>query len=399
MIKKSASAFAFAPTTNKAPEKQQSKSHQATQPIIKELKDEDFCVPPKSQFPYEIDAFAMSTEFYYHQPQNIAVVEQLGLSGLIYVLDWERIFPNDPYSVNEAELQFYEATFQNLADHGIKPIPILYHGNTPTWLELQGGASSRLFLEAFRFYARTVFNRLGKYSNIWFVSQENNILLLRGYLDDYCLPGKKSIVAFWQAFYHLTLAAAWTKAEFIEAQNQGLIAPESLLGIGQAWYPTVPFDFKDRSDWQACQDFDEYNVRLFFDPNILGVLPNCFYEALTQFNLKAMVWPGDLEKLHQYTLDLIGLNYHQPVIIAHPKRLYETHNWYRPPQVFFTDKAYVVSPASEDYTDWNWTIKPENLAQASKTIWKIYHKPLMIIENGLIRLEDKNHHFFKPDFQ
>ena len=46
MIKKSASAFAFAPTTNKAPEKQQLKAHQATQPIIKELKDEDFCVPP-----------------------------------------------------------------------------------------------------------------------------------------------------------------------------------------------------------------------------------------------------------------------------------------------------------------------------------------------------------------
>lgn len=128
-----------------------------------------------------------------------------------------RIFPDNENDFNEEGIKFYEEVFKSLNENGIKPIPILYHWDSPLWLEEKGGTSSRVFLNAFRNFSKILFERLGKYTDIWYISDENSSYTTSAYLDDYNPPQKKMRKNFGK--------------QFIIFQFQGLLLKRNLTKL------------------------------------------------------------------------------------------------------------------------------------------------------------------------
>lgn len=360
---------------------------------------DNYYIPPVGVAAREIASVDIASDFYHKYEIDAKIMNEMKVNGFAYNMDWARIFPDNTGIPNEEGLKFYEDVFKKLVENGVKPIPILYHWDTPLWLEELGGTSSRMFVDQFRRFAKVMFERLGKYTDIWYVNDENSTYTTSAYLDDYNPPQKKNEKEFWKALYYLTLSGAVAKEEFIKAKEKGFISQNALLGIDHDWNPAVPYDKNDKDDLEACKIFNEYNLDLYLDPNILGTFPNCFYEAIKKHNLESMIWDGDLEYLKEYTLDLIGWNYYRPAIIAHPKRMNENIEWFNSPQTFITDKAYIVFPKGYRYTDWKWLILPDYLSIESKTLYDKYKKPLMILENGIGYFDKKEDGIVKDDYR
>ncbi|MGL4252089.1 MAG: glycoside hydrolase family 1 protein [Metamycoplasmataceae bacterium] len=344
---------------------------------------ENYRIPPAGSSEREIDSIKDAADYYHKYKLDSEIMKEMGVNGFAYNLDWARIFPDDSGIPNEEGIAFYKDAFRSLLDNGIKPIPILYHWDTPLWLERQGGTSSRVFLDAYRIFARTIFQRLGKYSDIWYVSDENSSYAFHGYYEDYMAPAKNDEKEFWKATYYLAVSGAIGKVEFDKAIKDGFIKKGSILGIDHIWTPPIPYDKNDKDDIRACEIFNEYNLDLFLNPNMLGEFPKCFWDAVETFELDDMIQHADLRLLVNNPLDLVGWNYYFPAIIAHPKRLTEGIKWYKEPSKYVTDRALVVCPTTEKYTDWGWLIKPQHLSIGAHVLWEKYNKPLMIIENGL----------------
>ncbi len=350
---------------------------------------ENYYIPPKGAAEREIASIVDAANYYEKYDLDSTIMKEMGVNGFVYNLDWARIFPDNSGVVNEEGLDFYENAFKSLIANGVKPIPILYHWDTPLWLEEQGGTSSRAFLGAFRDFSRAIFKRLGKYTDLWYVSDENSSYTVMGYLDDYFPPGKKDPKEFWKAIYYLSISGGIAKQEFDQAMRDGNIKEGSLLGIDHDWNPPIPYDENDKDDVEACAIFNEYNLDLFLDPNMLGTFPECFWRGIKEQGLENIVLDEDLEIMKSNLLNLIGWNYYRPAIIAHPKRLSEGIEWQNKPGYFITDKAAIVYPKNNRYTDWNWLILPEQLSISSHVLWDKYKAPLMILENGLGYFDQK----------
>ena len=344
---------------------------------------ENYYIPPAGSTEREIASIEVAADFYHKYQQDVKIMQEIGVNGFAYNLDWARIFPDDAEHANEEGLAFYESVFQALTAAGIKPIPILYHWDTPLWLEALGGSSAPVFVSAFQKYAQVMFERLGKYTDLWFVSDENSSYTMAGYLDDYCPPGKKDEKEFWKAIYYLSISGAAAKVVFEQAKTKGFLSQAARLGIDHDWHPAIPFDPNDPDDLEAVKIYNQYNLKLYLDPNIKGTFPDCFYQAVKKWNLEMIVQADDLKLLEQNRLDLIGWNYYRPAIVAHPKRLRENHQWHREPQFMITKEVYLVYPQDKTYTAWGWLIMPEYIAFGLEELWKAYKKELIILENGL----------------
>ena len=361
---------------------------------------DNYYIPPAGSTEREIASIDVAADFYHKYEQDAQIMKEISVNGFAYNLDWARVFPDNIDEVNEAGLNFYENAFKALVKNGVKPIPILYHWDTPLWLEKLGGTSNPIFVKAFQKFAKVMFERLGKYTNIWYVNDENSSYTTQAYLDDYCPPGKKDEKEFWKAIYYLAISGAVAKKEFDQAKAKGFLSPDSILGIDHDWNPGLPFDENDPDDLMATKIFNEYNLDLFLDPNILGTFPNCFYEAVKKLNLESVILKSDLDLLANHKLDLIGWNYYRPAIIASPKRINnENHQWHREPQNFITKAAYIVFPKGQRYTAWNWLIKPEYLSIGAHTLWNKYQKPLMILENGIGYFDKRENGIVKDDYR
>ena len=343
----------------------------------------NYYIPKEGEAVREINSINTAANFYERYRQDAEIMEHLGVNGFTYNMDWARVMPDASGKPNEEGLAFYEDMFRTLNERGVKPIPILYHWDTPTWLEEMGGTSNRIFIKHFQKFVKVIFERLGKYTDVWYVNDENSTYTTSAYLDAYNPPLKSEPKEFWAAIHHLNITGAICKKEFEIAKEKGLISKDAILGIDHDWNPAVPYDENDEDDLKASEIFNEYNLHLFLDPNILGTYPECFWKEIKKLGIESIVEDGDMELLKTYTLDLIGWNYYRPAIIAAPKRLNENIEWFNEPSNFITKDAWIVFPKTERYTKWKWLIKPEYLVPGARMLYERYGKPMMIIENGI----------------
>ncbi len=350
---------------------------------------DNFYIPKAGEAAREINSIEVASDFYHRYKSDAKIMKHLGVNGFVYNMDWARIMPDSSGIPNEEGLLFYENVFKELNANGVKPVPILYHWDTPLWLEEMGGTMARVFADKFQEFAKVVFERLGKYTDIWFVNDENSTYTTSAYLDNYSPPQKKDPKSFWKAVHYLNLSAALCKVEFNKAKKKGFINKDAKLGIDHDWCPAIPYDKNDQDDINACTIFNEYNLDLWLDPNMKGTYPDCFWKETKTLGLEDLVQDGDMELMKANTLELIGWNYYRPAIIASPKRMDENISWFNEPDNFITKEAYIVYPKTERYTDWKWLIKPENLVNGAKILFAKYKKPLMIIENGIGHFDKK----------
>ncbi|AKU79538.1 glycoside hydrolase family 1 protein [Spiroplasma turonicum] len=352
-----------------------------------------FKIPPNNSTEREINSIEVASDFYHKYKSDVKIMKDLGLNAFVYNMDWTRIFPKDENYVNPMGLQFYDNLFNELSKNKIKPIPILFHWDTPMWLEIKGGWTSKEILPAFRNYCSTVFKYLGKYTDVWFVNDENKSFTLDGYLGNIFPPCKNSPSDFVKAIHNLNMSAAIAKEEFLKAKNEGYVSEDSILGIDDDWSP--PIVWNNGNDEKQNEDLiNNYNAWMrdfWIDPNIKGEYPKVFWDYLKENKLDANILEEELSYLQKFKLDFIGWNFYRPYFITNKNNNVDIKLLHKEPVSYsFGDFVVVLPKEHKNYTKWLWPIYPEYLEVGLKAYKDKYNLPIMIIENGFGDFDDKS---------
>src|SRR5207248_3401610 len=134
---------------------------------------------------------AVACDFYHRYPEDIALMEELGIDAFRFSVAWPRILPEGRGSVNPAGLDFYDRLVDAVLEKGIEPFLTLNHWDLPQALEDLGGWRERATVDAFVEYAAVVAERLGDRVRSWTTHNEPWVVAWIGHAIGAHAPGRK----------------------------------------------------------------------------------------------------------------------------------------------------------------------------------------------------------------
>ena len=246
----------------------------------------------------------VACDHYNRMPQDVALMQSLGLHAYRFSISWPRILPNGRGPVSQAGLDFYDRLVDALLAANITPFITLYHWDLPQALQDEGGWPSRSTAEAFVTYADLVSQRLGDRVKNWITHNEPWVVAFVGYWQGRHAPGIQDFAQAIRASHHLLLSHGW--AVPVIRQN----SPEAQVGITLNLNPVYPAS-PSPADYQAMRHEDGYLNRWFLDPLYGRNYPADMVEAYRQQGHLPdgmdFVQPGDLSAMIAPT-DFLGIN-------------------------------------------------------------------------------------------
>lgn len=149
-----------------------------------------FCkIPGRVKSDHRAD---ISVDQYHRYPEDIRIMQWLGLKAYRLSISWSRVLPNGEGWVNEEGMNYYERLVDALLAAGITPYITLFHWDLPQALEDKyGGWESRETSRRFADYAALVVKRLSDRVTDWFTINEFTCFTEMGYLGGVVAPGKR----------------------------------------------------------------------------------------------------------------------------------------------------------------------------------------------------------------
>ncbi len=337
-----------------------------------------------------------TSDFYSRYKEDIRIMYDLGIQAVVYNIDWSRIYSNS-HRANRKGIAFYKRVFEMMALHNIQVIPVLYHWDTPLWLEKHGGCSDkdRNIVKHFGHLAATLFKHFGKYAKYWFATNENTFTEF-GYLNGYFPPQKKSPKEFVMALHNLNLMAAIAHKEFKKAKQLKYLLPQAKFGIIHNYSPGIPFT---KEDEKLQSIYDEWQLQLFLDPAVKGTYPQVFYDWIKahqkewKLPLEKIITANDLAFLKENTIDLIGWNYYNPSYFTAADNQIDPSLLHKKNYIHFSKSFQMVFPKTAQYTKWNWIYDATQLKPGMHKLYERYKLPIMITENGYGDLDENEDGF------
>jgi beta-glucosidase len=123
----------------------------------------------------------VACDHYHRWPDDIKLMQQLGVSAYRFSVAWPRIYPQGTGPINATGLEFYDRLVDGLLAAKITPFITLYHWDLPQALEDKGGWTNRATVDAFVAYADTVAKRLGDRVKNWMTFNEPWVSAFVGY--------------------------------------------------------------------------------------------------------------------------------------------------------------------------------------------------------------------------
>lgn len=306
----------------------------------------------------------VACDHYNLMPQDVALMQSLGLQAYRFSLSWPRILPAGRGAVNEAGLDFYERLVDSLLTASITPFITLYHWDLPQVLQDEGGWSSRSTAEAFVQYADVVSQRLGDRVKNWITHNEPWVVSLLGYAYGHHAPGIQDFTQALQASHHLLLSHGW--AVPVIRQN----SPEAEVGITLNLTPVYPAS-PSPADYQRARYIDGNLNRWFLDPlygrHYPADMVHVYGEQGYLPDGMAFVQPGDLAAISVPT-DFLGLNNYSRIIARD-----ETAE----------DNLPRTLEPYDNHTEIGWEVAPEGIRDLLLRLAYDYRPPkIYITENG-----------------
>jgi beta-glucosidase len=305
----------------------------------------------------------LAVDHYHRWPEDIALMEELGLQAYCFSIAWPRVLPDGAGQPNQAGLDFYDRLVDGLVAKQITPYAMLYHWDLPQALQDRGGWGVRSTAQAFSDYAHLAARRLGDRVPFWITHNEPMVAALAGHFTGELAPGIQdpSIAAL--AAHHLLLSHGLA-TQALRAELPG----SARLGLILNITPTYPATDTEE-DRQAAWRYDGIANRLFLDPVFKGAYPADMVDMLGPFFPE--IQPGDLETIAA-PLDFIGLNYYMRAVMRHD------------PQVPILQAAEVYRPPSGSEYSQMWEIYPPGMYDMLTRIQADYHPAAVYItENGV----------------
>ncbi|CAA6604014.1 Beta-glucosidase [Rhodospirillaceae bacterium LM-1] len=302
------------------------------------------------------DTAEVACDHYHRSAQDVALMQDLGLTAYRFSVSWARILPQGQGAVNEAGLDFYDRLIDQLLAAKIKPFLCLYHWDLPQALDDLGGWLNRDIANWFADYARIVANRLGNRVSHFATFNEPSLFTLFGYGWNWMPPGKADRKALLTSIHNVNLSHG-AGVDAVKSE-----APQAQLGCVHTFQPCFP-ETDDDNSRAASSRMDEMWNRSFPHPQILGRYPDGLAEEMEA----VCVRPGDLARI-QRPLDWFGLNHYSPSFVKEDDNV----------GCF----GFGAAPPELGQTGIGWAISPEVFRDALHDISSTYGLPIYVTENG-----------------
>ncbi len=308
------------------------------------------------------DTANIACDHYHHMPEDVTLMQELGLKSYRFSISWPRVLPHGTGQVEPRGLDFYDRLVDQLLAAGISPMATLNHWDFPQALQERGGWPNRDSADWFTDYARVVFDKLGDRVQYWATHNEPFVVALSGYGDGSFAPGIASFPQALAATHHLLLAHGRTVQLFRQLGYPGQI------GIALNLATFLP-KTDHPQDVAAAKRLEMLINGLFLDPIFKGQYPPGLITWLGD------MWPDtpadDLSVINQ-PIDFLGVNYYFSQIVSYsPNGLLKLHT---KPNV---DPGWGI-------TEKNWGICPSQLTALLNHLKDDYgNPPVYITENGI----------------
>ncbi|HVB20629.1 MAG TPA: GH1 family beta-glucosidase [Ktedonobacteraceae bacterium] len=303
----------------------------------------------------------IACDHYHLYPQDIQLMQELGLRNYRFSIAWPRILPNGRGQVNTAGLDFYERLVDALLSAGIEPFVTLYHWDLPQALQDEvGGWNSRETSHAFANYADVVSRRLGDRVKYWITLNEPWVSSFIGNEMGVHAPGLKDARTAWQVSHNLLLGHGLT-VPILRANGNA----ETRVGITLVLTP-VEAATDSPEDQQLALAADGKSNRWFLDPVFRGSYPQDVLDRLAQQHILPTIEAED-NAIIARPVDFLGLNYYYRTIL-HQKP---------------DGSSEQIQPAGAEYTTMGWEVYPQGLHTLLSRLHNEYRVPaIYITENG-----------------
>ncbi|KOG65127.1 beta-glucosidase [Streptomyces griseoflavus] len=312
----------------------------------------------------------VATDHYHRYREDVALIKELGAGAYRFSVAWPRVMPDGGPRVNAAGLDFYDRLVDELCAAGVRPVPTLFHWDTPQAVEAAGGWLERDTARRFAAYADAVAARLGDRVDRWITLNEPAELTLLGYGLGQHAPGRQLGFEALPAAHHQLLGHGLA-VQALRARGADNI------GIANSHGPTWAAS-ESAADQEAAGLYDLLLNRLFAEPVLLGRYPE---EELTAALLSGAYLDDDLRIIGE-PLDWYGVNYYQPTKVGAagggPAAFAGIE---LPPGLPFAPRAIEGYPL----TDFGWPVVPAALTELLTGFRDRYGErlpPVVITENG-----------------
>lgn len=319
----------------------------------------------------------IASDFYHHYKEDIALFAEMGFKCYRLSIAWSRIFPKgDESTPNEAGLKFYDDVFAECLKKNIEPVVTLSHFEMPYHLVKEyGGWRQRSIIDDYLHFAEVCFRRYQGKVKYWMTFNEINnqtdfreplaMLADSGILTDGMADAEKEALMFQASHYELVASA--------KAVTLGhAIDPDMQIGCMINMTPQYPASSKPEDIFQAQKAMQ--HRYWYADVQTLGNYPGFMEAYLEQHNLWQDITEADRTAISAGTVDYIGLSYYNSNTVA-----YHADN----PEFNFAGSEVTIDNPHLAKSQWGWPLDPLGLRYSLNWLEDHYHKPLMIVENGL----------------
>ncbi|MGV9880997.1 GH1 family beta-glucosidase [Streptomyces sp. NPDC003006] len=311
---------------------------------------------------------AVACDHYHRYREDVALIRELGVGAYRFSLSWPRVLPTGAGPVSAAGLDFYDRLVDELCAADVRPVPTLFHWDTPLAVQEAGGWLSRDTAERFAEYAAVVAARIGDRVPKWITLNEPAEHTLLGHALGRHAPGQRLLFDALPVAHHQLLAHGLAVRALRAAGARD-------IGIANSHGPTWPASAAEE-DTVAAGFYDVLLNRLFADPLLLGQYPEGFGESMPTDDLDA-----DLKVISE-PLDWYGINFYQPTKVGAPlPHTTEFSGLTLPPELPFAPREIEGYPV----TDFGWPVVPDALTELLTSFRDRYGDrlpPLVVTENG-----------------
>ena len=319
----------------------------------------------------------VACDHYHRFKEDVAIMKELGLKSYRFSVSWPRVITDEKGTVNEKGLAFYRSLVSELRAAGIEPLCTIFHWNLPMWAYERGGWKNEEIVSWFCHYVHVLMEALSDQVSYWMTFNEPQCFVGNGY--------KRGDQAPFEQCDDATIARITRNVLLSHGEAVRLIRREAKLApkVGMA-----PTSFCVQPASEREEDIDRAYETTFSDragvsgtswwcdPAILGTVPAPLKGVISEEDIKTICQP----------LDFYGFN------------SYAAANYYDIPG----RQNPCVTPGLPR-TAMGTPVTPDVLYWTAKFVYRRYHLPVLITENGMtncdwVMLDGKVHDPQRSDF-
>ncbi|WKN30635.1 GH1 family beta-glucosidase [Porifericola rhodea] len=304
----------------------------------------------------------VACDFYHRYPEDLQIINQLGIKNFRFSIAWSRILPQGSGQVNQKGIDFYKKLIEQCLEKSITPWVTLYHWDLPLALSHKGGWKNRDIIHWFSEYVELCAREFGDMVKYWMVLNEPLVFTGAGYFLGVHAPGEKGLIPFLSSVHH----AALCQAEGGRILRS--LCPQAEIGTTFSCSPVEPYRPTPK-DINATHRTDALLNRLFIEPALGLGYPTDYFHALHR--IERHMYPED-ESALAFDFDFIGLqNYTREII---------RHSLFTP---YIHARHVEATKRNVPTTLMGWEVYPESIYQILKLFHERYDlKKIIITENG-----------------